>query len=160
MGKNELDRIKQHLFDRDYMSGVERDKARIKASGEVFTPKQLVKEILDQMEQVDPSLFEDNEKKFVDPTCGDGEFLAGILYRMLENKIEFEAAIQRLYGVDIMLDNVRECRRRLSCGINDPKIVRILENNIRCKNALKWFQGEEQQPELALVSNAGKTEVD
>lgn len=160
MDKDELDRIKQHLFDRDYMSGVERDKARIKASGEVFTPKQLVKEILDQMERMDPSLFEDNEKKFVDPTCGDGEFLAGILFRMLQKGIELDVALSKLFGLDIMSDNVSECRRRLSCGKNDPNVVRILKNNIRCENALKWFKGEEQQPPLPLVSNAGETETD
>ena len=160
MGKNELDRIRQHLFERDYMSGVERDKARIKASGEVFTPKKLVDDILDQMETIEPNIFRGPEKKFVDPTCGDGEFLAGILYRKLEKGIEFEVALGQLFGVDIMPDNVSECRRRLSCGKNDPNIDRILRNNIRCENALKWFKREEQQPELLLVANGGKTETD
>ena len=161
MGKDELDRIWQHLFERDYMSGVERDKARIKASGEVFTPKDLVDDILNRMERMDPNFFKDPEKKFVDPTCGDGEFLAGILYRKLKKGIELEVAIRKLYGVDIMPDNVSECRRRLSCGKNDPNIDRILENNIRCENALKWFNRKEQQPELPqLGSDAGKTETD
>ena len=160
MSEDELDRIRQHLFERDYMSGVERDKARVKASGEVFTPKKLVDKVLKQMEQIEPNVFKDPEKKFVDPTCGDGEFLAGILYRMLENGIAIEVALSKLFGVDIMPDNVSECRRRLSCGKNDPNIDRILENNIRCENALTWFKGKELQPELALVSNGGKTERD
>ena len=41
-----LDTIYKHLFDRTYMSGIEREQTRVKATGEVFTPTVLVEEIL------------------------------------------------------------------------------------------------------------------
>ena len=136
MDDQELERIRQHLFNRNYMSGVGRDLDRIKVRGEVFTPKELVDRLLGEM---DPSLFCDPSKTFVDPTCGDGEFLAGILFRKLSNGISFEQALNALYGVDVMADNVEECRRRLACGHCDEDVWRILKNNIRCADAMDWF---------------------
>jgi type I restriction-modification system DNA methylase subunit len=59
------------------MSGVERERNRVKATGEVFTPTPLVEEILDKMDQ---QLFIDPTKTFLDPSCGDGQFLASVLY--------------------------------------------------------------------------------
>ena len=47
----------QHTRDRKYMSGVERDKLRIKQTAEIFTPTSLVQEILDKLEEQDPMLF-------------------------------------------------------------------------------------------------------
>ena len=59
-----IDIIYKHLFDRGYMSGVERKNTRVKATSEVFTPMPLVEEILDKM---DPKLFSDPTKTFLDP---------------------------------------------------------------------------------------------
>ncbi len=156
MDREELESVRRHLFERDYMSGVERDKSRVKARGEVFTPKELVDIILDQM---DEDIFCDPKKKVVDPTCGDGEFLAGILYRRLENNIDFEESIETLFGVDIMPDNVRECRHRLSCGRNEKRVLRILERNIVCDDAFKWFSGSKQQGKLLLGSGSAIEEL-
>ena len=44
-----IQKVIQHIRDRSYMSGVERNQARIKATGEVFTPTPLVQEILDKL---------------------------------------------------------------------------------------------------------------
>ena len=41
--------IIDYIRNRPYMSGVERDKLRIKATGEVFTPTELVRDILDKL---------------------------------------------------------------------------------------------------------------
>ena len=46
-----LSKIYNHLFERSYMSRIERDKLRIKITGEVFTPTILVEEMLDKMDQ-------------------------------------------------------------------------------------------------------------
>lgn len=128
-----LTEIYQHLFDRDYMSGVEREQSRVKATGEVFTPTFLVEEILDDM---DPTLFEDATKTFLDPSVGDGQFLASVLYRKLQNGIDFETALSTLYGVDLMEDNVRECQDRLLCGCE--KYRHIVEKNIVCADGLRY----------------------
>lgn len=132
-------KIHEHLFDRTYMSGVERDRLRIKATGEVFTPKDLVDEILDWMGNTNPDLFRDPDKTFVDPACGDGEFLAGVLYRKLQNDISLEKALSTLYGVDIMDDNVIECRKRLRCGSDRKKVIETLETNIVPVDAFDFF---------------------
>lgn len=125
--------IIKHIRNRTYMSGVDRDRARVKATGEVFTPTPLVQEILDRL---DPTLFKDAEKTFLDPSCGDGQFLGEVLIRKLENGIPFEKALQTVYGVDLMQDNIDLCRERLLCGREDLRD--IVERNIVCADALTY----------------------
>ena len=115
------------------MSGVERERARIKATGEIFTPTPLVEEILNNF---DPIIFGKPDKKFLDPSCGDGQFLASVLYRKLQHEINFETALSTIYGVDIMQDNVDLCRERLLCGREDLRP--IVEQNIQCRDGLKF----------------------
>ena len=128
-----LPKIKNHLFDRDYMSGLEREKHRIKATGEVFTPTVLVEDGLDKIDQ---KVFKDSTKTFLDPSCGDGQFLASVLYRKLENGIDFETALSTVYGVEKELDNCELCRERLLCGREDLR--HIVERNIVCHDALTY----------------------
>jgi type I restriction-modification system DNA methylase subunit len=115
------------------MSGVERDRARVKATGEVFTPTPLVQDILDRL---DPTLFQDPIKTFLDPSCGDGQFLGEVLIRKIENGSTFEQALSTIYGVDLMQDNVDLCRERLLCGREDLR--HIVEKNIVCADALTY----------------------
>jgi type I restriction-modification system DNA methylase subunit len=122
-----------HIRNRTYMSGIERDKLRVKATGEVFTPTPLVQEILDQL---DPELFKDPSKTFIDPACGDGQFLGEVLIRKIENGIGFEQALATIYGVDLMQDNVDLCRERLLCGREDLR--HIVEKNIVCADGLEY----------------------
>ena len=128
-----LNQIVDHIRNRTYMSGVERDRARVKATGEVFTPTPLVQEILDRL---DPRLFQDPTKTFLDPSCGDGQFLGEVLIRKLENGSTFEQALSTIYGVDLMQDNVDLCRERLLCGREDLR--HIVEKNIVCHDALTY----------------------
>lgn len=127
------EKIYSHLFDRSYMSGIERERTRVKATGEVFTPTPLVNDVLDQMDQ---KMFSNKEKTFLDPSCGDGQFLASVLYRKLQNSIDFETALSTIYGVDLMQDNVELCRERLLCGREDLR--HIVEKNIVCADALRY----------------------
>lgn len=122
-----------HLRDRKYMSGVERDKLRTKATGEVFTPTPLVQEILDQLPE---ELFTDPEKTFLDNSCGDGQFLSEVLIRKLQHGHDFEQALSTIYGVDLMPDNVELCRERLLCGREDLR--HIVTTNIVCHDALTY----------------------
>lgn len=143
--------IYKHLFDREYMSGVEREKTRVKATGEVFTPTPLVEEILDKMDQ---ELFKDPTKTFLDPSVGDGQFLASVLYRKLDNGIDFKTALNTIYGVDLMQDNVELCRERLLCGREDLR--HIVERNIVCHDALTYdysFNGTNQTEAEARFDN-------
>jgi len=115
------------------MSGVEREKVRVKATGEVFTPTTLVQEILDQLPN---STFTDPTKTVLDPSCGDGQFLGEVLIRKIENGIDFETALSTIYGVDLMEDNVGLCRERLLCGREDLR--HIVEQNIVCADGLRY----------------------
>ena len=122
-----------HIRNRTYMGGFERERARVKATGEVFTPTPLVQEILDQLPK---EVFTDATKTFLDPTCGDGQFLGEVLIRKMENGSSFEQALSTVYGVDLMQDNVDLCRERLLCGREDLR--HIVEQNIVCANGLKY----------------------
>jgi len=130
---NDIEDIINYIRNRSYMSGIERDRARVKATGEVFTPTPLVQEILDTL---DPTLFINPTKTFIDPTCGDGQFLGEVLIRKIENGIDFETALSTIYGVDLMEDNVELCRERLLCGREDLR--HIVERNIVCHDALTY----------------------
>jgi len=122
-----------HLRDREYMSGIERNQNRVRATGEVFTPTLLVQEVLDQLPQ---NLFTDSTKTFLDPACGDGQFLSEVLIRKLENDIDFETALGTIYGVDLMPDNVKLCQDRLLCG--QEHLRHIVEKNIVEADGLEY----------------------
>lgn len=127
MLKPTLNKVVNHLRDREYMSGVERDKSRVKATGEVFTPTPLVQEIL---EQLPPQQFTDINKTFLDPSCGDGQFLSEVIIKKMENGSTYEQALATTYGVDLMSDNCIECIKRLY-GVNGiPTIVQLDGNDM------------------------------
>ena len=92
-------------------SEVERSDDRIKSTGEVFTPMALVYEMIDE---IPVETLKDKSKTFLDNSCGCGNFLVG-LYKTLTDKYDHshEEAINRLYGVDLMLDNVKETCKNL-----------------------------------------------
>ena len=94
---------------------------RIIDHGEVFTPPGLVNDMLDlvahECERID--------SRFLEPACGNGNFLAEVLRRKLltvdkrnapnRDKWERDAilAVCSLYGIDLLPDNIADCRARL-----------------------------------------------
>lgn len=128
-----LSKIIDHIRNRSYMSGIERDRTRVKSTGEVFTPTLLAQEILCRF---DISQFTNPTKTFLDPSCGDGQFLGEVLIRKMENGSTFEQALETIYGVDLMSDNVKLCQDRLLCGREDLR--HIVEKNIVCADALRY----------------------
>lgn len=128
-----ISKIIGHARERDYMSGVDRDRARVKATGEVFTPTPLAQEVINGIPK---EMFLDHTKTFLDNSCGDGQFLSEILIRKIENGSTFEQALSTIYGVDLMQDNVDECRTRLLCGREDLR--HIVEKNIQCHDGLNY----------------------
>jgi hypothetical protein len=128
-----------HTRNREYMSGVERDKLRIKQTAEVFTPTPLVQEMLDKLEENDPTLFSDPTKTFLDNSCGDGQFLSEVVIRKMERSgCSLEQALKTTYGVELMEDNVYECRIRLSGPNPTQEIMEIVNKNIVCHDALTY----------------------
>lgn len=131
-----FDQIIDHIRNHSYMSGVERDRVRVKQTEEIFTPTKLVQSSLDLLESQNPSMFKDPSKTFIDNSCGDGQFLGEILIRKIENGSTFEQALSTVYGVDMMQDNVDLCRKRLLCGYEHLR--HIVEQNIVCADALRY----------------------
>ena len=121
-----------------------KSRRRVKDFGEVFTPEHIVKDMCALI----PDEMYDLEHTFLEPSCGNGNFLVHILNRKLEkahNPMDALKALNCLYGVDILPDNVRECRDRLlkiCMGVNGWDIgctlraYNILESHIVCDNFL------------------------
>jgi hypothetical protein len=131
-----LEDVIKHIRHRKYMSGVQRDRTRIKSSGEVFTPSELCIKVMDQLEKDNPTLFTDPTKTFLDPAAGDGQLLGEALIRKMERGSTFEQALETIYGVDLMIDNVDACRDRLLCG--QEHLRHIVEKNIVRADGLKY----------------------
>jgi hypothetical protein len=126
-----VDEVIKHSRDREYMSGVDRDNSRIKATSEVFTPTPLVQHMLTTF--IKDSDIQDS---FLDPSCGDGQILSEILIAKMNAGMDFESALSTIYGVDLMPDNVKLCQDRLLCGQEDFR--HIVERNIVCADGLRY----------------------
>jgi len=143
-------------------------KKRVTDHGEVFTDHKEVNAMLDLVKQETENI----ESRFLEPACGTGNFLVEILRRKLtivekrysKNQIEFErysiAALCSIYGVELLPDNVKECRQRLlgiftHFYISNFKNAKsnflqsaefILSRNILCGDALTLKTPDEKQP--------------
>jgi hypothetical protein len=116
---------------------------RVKELGEVFTPTHLVLEILEQL----PQTVWEPGKTYLDPTCGNGQFLAAVL--IIKMALGHTDALSTIYGVDLMQDNVDECRQRLLDIAGDtPANRKIVTHNIRCEDGLTYdysFKTKEEE---------------
>ncbi len=104
-----------------------KSKKRVANHGEVFTAKREVNAMLDLVKHETDRI----DSRFLEPACGTGNFLVEILNRKLSvverkykrNQIEYERyavlAISSIYGIDLMIDNICECRKRLFEILND-----------------------------------------
>ena len=109
------------------ISNAIKSKERVRDHGEVFTPDFIVKDMLDLVKYETEQI----ESRFLEPACGDGNFLAPILERKLEivrkkyktSQIEFERntflAVSSIYGVELLKDNVVACVERLYRIVDD-----------------------------------------
>ena len=128
-----------HSRNHSYMSGIERDKLRVKETAEVFTPTYKVQEMLDEMELERPYIFTDENKTFLDNSCGDGQFLSEVVIRKMErSNCTLEQALSTTYGVELMEDNVKLCKKRLAGPNPTQEILDILDKNIVCHDALTY----------------------
>ena len=134
-----LDKFIEHSRNYSYMSGIERDKLRVKETAEVFTPTPLVREMLDKLEDSDSELFLNPTKTFIDPSCGDGQFLSEVIIRKMErSNCSLEQALSTTYGVELMEDNVKLCKERLAGPNPTQEIWDILDKNIVHADALTY----------------------
>jgi len=136
-----------------------KSKQRVADHGEVFTAEREVNAMLDLVKQETERI----DSRFLEPACGTGNFLAEILRRKLavvksrykRSPDDYERysviAVSSIYGVDLLQDNVDECRSRLyeifnteysaicKKNANDDTreaVRHILKHNIICGDAL------------------------
>lgn len=129
-------KIKQNCLIESKEYFLTKSPERIKELGEVFTPTELVLEILDQLPE---EVWEDG-KTYLDPTCGNGQFLAAVL--IIKQSLNHTNPLSTIYGVDIMQDNVDECQQRLiAIAGNTEKNWKTVKNNILCKDGLTYDYG-------------------
>ena len=141
----------EYARNREYMSGIDRDKLRVKQTAEVFTPTPLVQEMLDKLEEQDPSIFSDPTKTFLDNSCGDGQFLSEVVIRKMERSgCTLEQALSTTYGVEFMEDNANECRARLAGPNPTTEILEIVNRNIVHHDALTYHYQFGKEKERAL----------
>jgi len=113
-----------------------RSKERAVQHGEVFTPSWVVELMLDLVEDESKRI----DSRFLEPACGSGNFLLPVLRRKLATvharyaSSDFERrhfalfAVMCIYGIELLDDNVKECRENLAevfaqyLGINSSDI--------------------------------------
>ena len=92
------------------------------------------------------------DSRFLEPACGTGNFLTEILARKLrvvearygKSQLDFERysilAVSSIYGIDILEDNVQQCRHRLF-GIFDLSYLRLFKNktNDNCRESVRYI---------------------
>ena len=144
-----------------------KSKQRVADHGEVFTAEREVKAMCDLVKDETERI----DSRFLEPACGDGNFLAEILARKLDvvkkkyrrSAYDWERnsllALGSMYGVDILADNCEACRARLfeiwnkeyksvckkECNDDTRAAAKfILSRNIICGNALSYHCVDEK----------------
>ena len=147
------------------MTSQTKSKQRVANHGEVFTADREVKAMCDLVKQETERI----ESRFLEPACGNGNFLAEVLSRKLavvksrygKSPADYEKysvlAITSIYGVELLQDNAAECRERLFALWDEAytannrqaaddqcrEAVRfILKKNILCGDALTLRQAD------------------
>lgn len=100
---------------------------RIKTYGEVYTQEKEVNSMLD--------LVPDFALRFFEPGCGSGNFLVELLHRKVKAGIPADMALNGLFGIDILNDNIENTRHRLLTaairyGLDKSTAKSIIEKNI------------------------------
>ena len=140
-----------------------KSKERVAEHGEVFTDEREVNAMLDLVKDESSRI----ESRFLEPACGNGNFVTEVLNRKLvtvrkkygRSPSDYEKfsiiAVSSIYGVDILEDNVKECRKRLYdfwnrhyteiCGSESREEVRkaakyIIRHNILHGDALTMLK--------------------
>ena len=142
-----------------------KSRQRVADHGEVFTNPREVNAMLDLVRDESFRL----DSRFLEPACGDGNFLIEILRRKLsllqdlksQTEWEFQSliAVGSCYGIDILPDNAEACRTRLEeyvlsqhpaserLPVDSPYLLSLrymLQKNIVCGDALTYRTAEDK----------------
>ena len=138
--------VKNRMDDHSYMSGIDRDEYRVKVTAEVFTPTDLV---IRMVRECGADKFAPG-KTVLDPACGDGQFLGAVKWvKVLFHGMTESEALNDIYGIDLMRDNVDLCKKRLGGG------TILMGDSLNPDNRIKNQSEEEHYQMLKLFANKG-----
>ncbi len=131
-----------------------KSRQRVADHGEVFTNPREVNAMLDLVRDESFRL----DSRFLEPACGDGNFLIEILRRKLsllqdlksQTEWEFQSliAVGSCYGIDILPDNAEACRTRLEHYVlsqhpaSERRDARSAVNTIQAKRGVVDIQAK------------------
>lgn len=140
-----------------------KSRQRVADHGEVFTPGWMVEDMLDLVKNESERI----DSRFLEPACGSGNFLIAVLSRKLTSvekrygKNDFERnhysllAIMCIYGIELLADNVAECRQNL---------LNVFDTYLGLNQQSPWHRAAEnvlnanivQGDALTLTTNLGE----
>lgn len=142
--------------------GLVKSRKRVSDYGEVFTPAWMVEDMLDLVKDESERI----DSRFLEPACGSGNFLVSLLKRKLVTvqktygKSDFERrqyaifGLMCIYGVELLMDNVLECRESL-LSIFDDYFGNSLTPELH--NAAKYILSQNIVHGDALTMRTAKT---
>ena len=133
---------KKNKHNQTVGSIVERSDERIDETGEVFTPPELCKQMVNE---IPLDIIKNPESTFLDNSAGSGNFVVALLNRLKEYHSEEHVLNNMLYAVELMEDNHKEMCERLGVSIDHPHYV--------CTDALEYDYsfGEPQGLEQFMI---------
>ena len=111
-------------------------------TNEFFTPYSIVKKMCEKISESD---WSDPSKTFLEPCFGNGQFIIYIIWNRICHGIDWQTALETCYGVELMEDNVQECKERviellkgLGIAFSEETAYRIMDKNFVCSNFFEW----------------------
>ncbi len=111
---------KKNQHNQTVGSTVERTDERIDQTGEVFTPPELCKQMVDEIAL---DVIKNPKSTFLDNSAGSGNFMVALLNRLKEYHSEEHIVNNMLYVVELMEDNHKEICERLGVSTDHPHYV-------------------------------------
>ena len=123
-----------------YDAGKKSSTGRDRTGTEIFTPKWVVDDMLNMLQENAPDVFQP-DKTFLEPACGEGAFVIEILRRKFDNcktKQDYRTSIASVYGFDIQADNIEStiknvielCEQYFKPNKEDLQVIR--DRYIQC----------------------------
>jgi hypothetical protein len=133
-----------------------KSKQRVADHGEVFTPPWMVNDMLDLVKNESERI----DSRFLESACGAGNFLKTVLNRKLTTvrskygKSEFETrhyailALMSIYGIELLEDNVNECRSEL---------LSIYANFLKVDETSDWYKAAREVINVNIIQGDALT---
>jgi hypothetical protein len=110
----------------------EKSKQRVRDYGEVFTPSHIVDKMCDMVPE---NVWKDPTYIYLEPTCGTGNFLVAILQKRIDTGMPLNKALNTLWGMDILSDNIYDSQVRL-CEI----VIKKMRNAKKGGPGSDWWR--------------------